>query len=82
ETRQFTLMNRWLLVLWVGGLGLSALLMEFVDLPAIIGGKNFILAERMGLSVLLFLGLSPVAITMALIWKTKQVILDSVFGAK
>jgi hypothetical protein len=31
---------------------------------------------------LLFLGLSPLAITMGLIWKTKEVILDSVFGAK
>ena len=37
---------------------------------------------RAELALLLFLGLSPLAITMALVWKTKEVIFDSVFGAK
>ena len=39
-------------------------------------------AQQSGIVFLLFLGLSPLAITMGLIWKTKEVILDSVFGAK
>jgi len=30
----------------------------------------------------LVLGLLPVAMTMALLWKTKEVILDNVFSAK
>jgi len=32
--------------------------------------------------VIVFLLLLPLAMTMALLWKTKEVILDSVFGAK
>jgi len=31
---------------------------------------------------LLFLGLAPVAVTMALLWKAKEVILGAVFGAR
>jgi hypothetical protein len=34
------------------------------------------------LFILIFLALLPLAMTMALIWKTKEVILESVFGAK
>jgi hypothetical protein len=40
------------------------------------------LVRQSDVIILLLLGLCPVAITMALIWKTKEVILDSVFGAK
>ena len=32
--------------------------------------------------IMLFMGLSPLAITMALIWKTKEVIFNGVFGAR
>ena len=38
--------------------------------------------NRLGLWLLTFFALLPLAMTMALIWKTKETILDSVFGAK
>ena len=37
--------------------------------------------ERGGLWFLMLLVLLPLAMTMALLWKTKEVILESVFGA-
>ena len=41
-----------------------------------------ILWSRGGPWLLILLTLLPLAMTMALIWKTKEVILESVFGAK
>ncbi len=41
-----------------------------------------VLWERVGQWVMLFLVLLPIAMTMALMWKTKEVILSSVFGAE
>ena len=38
--------------------------------------------ERGSLWFLILLVLLPLAMTMALLWKTKEVILDNVFGAK
>jgi heme/copper-type cytochrome/quinol oxidase subunit 4 len=38
--------------------------------------------DRGGFWLLILFTLLPLAMTMALIWKTKEVILDSVFGAK
>jgi hypothetical protein len=38
--------------------------------------------NRLGLWLLTFFALLPLAMTMALIWKTKETILDSVFAAK
>jgi hypothetical protein len=81
ETHQFTALNRWLLVallfLAVGFIGLSAL-----PRPAL--GVGRVLGWLQGASqmVLIFLVLLPLAMTMALIWKTKEVILDAVFGAR
>src|ERR1035441_3909542 len=64
--------------------GLSPFLYWWNKLPT----YTFFLAmvTVLGLSALLFLGrlnlvLRPLAMTMALLWKTKEVILDNVFGA-
>jgi hypothetical protein len=38
--------------------------------------------EHLGFWALIFFALLPLAMTMALLWKTKGVILDSVFGTK
>jgi hypothetical protein len=38
--------------------------------------------NRAGNLVLIFFVLLPLAMTMALIWKTKEVILDAVFGPR
>ena len=45
-------------------------------------GALFVRLEDFGFWMLTLFGLLPLAMTMALIWKTKEVILDSVFGAK
>ena len=42
----------------------------------------FFWLDRIGLWTLTLFALLPLAMTMALIWKTKEIILDSVFGVK
>ena len=81
ETRQFTQMNLYLLcasfVAAIAYWGLP----QFRSLPrwlAIIAA----VMERGSLWFLSILLLLPLAMTMALLWKTKEVILDSVFSAK
>lgn len=82
DIRQFTLLNRWLLVFWmVCAVGIIVV-SQLVDLSAVLNARNLFLVSRASVAVLLFLALSPLAITMALIWKTKEVILDSVFGVR
>jgi hypothetical protein len=80
ETRQFTLMNRWLLVLWLVFVILAAILPQFLLVR--FDPKLSFNLQRAGIAIFLFLGLSPLAVTMALIWKTKEAIFDSVFSAK
>ncbi len=81
ETRQFTSVNQILLMLLLAYVGLRIAIMRIPHLP-----EQFApllnLWDRAGLLLLGLLGLLPLAITMALIWKTKEVILDSVFGVK
>jgi hypothetical protein len=81
ETRQFTALNRWLLVLllflvmgfaWIYNLPPGNLPPHTVSTWAI----------RLSTLVLIFFILLPLAMTMALIWRTKEVILDSVFGPR
>jgi hypothetical protein len=81
ETRQFTALNRWLLVL------LLFFVMGFIWLrdmphPSLPAGKLIFLANRFSNLLLVFFILLPLAMTMALIWKTKEVILDAVFGKR
>ncbi|MGA2246305.1 MAG: hypothetical protein ABSH48_15010 [Verrucomicrobiota bacterium] len=78
ETRQFTALNRWLLVLLLFFASGFVLLTDMprVNLPVIMWAGRF-----SGLLLIFFI-LLPVAMTMALIWKTKEVILDAVFGAR
>ena len=46
-------------------------------------GASFLLAWiHLGFWALTFFALLPLAMTMALIWKTKEIILDSVFGTR
>jgi hypothetical protein len=87
ETRQFTALNRWLLVL------LLFFVMGFIWLrnmphPALPLGRVLFWASRSSdlplifHLLLIFFILLPLAMTMALIWKTKEVILDAVFGRR
>jgi hypothetical protein len=81
ETRQFTSVNQMLLVALLIVAGLRVALARVPELPR---GLAPVIAlwDRGGLLLLILLGLLPLAMTMALLWKTKEVILDSVFGVK
>jgi hypothetical protein len=80
ETKLFTTMNLYLLCLIVGLISLYVILQQLEHLPL------FVIQILRALDItrqwlLVFLILLPVAMTMTLIWKIKEVILASVFGA-
>jgi hypothetical protein len=81
EVRQFTALNRTLLVVLVV---LAALVSALVRIPnppeALI--KILMVLDHIGIWTLCLLVLPPLAMTMALIWKTKEVVLEGVFGAQ
>ena len=80
ETRSFTVINR-MLVLGILVFAIAFVLMlRFPEMVPRLGQIAEIVGPS-GLWVILFLVLLPLAITMALIWKIKEVILASVFGA-
>jgi hypothetical protein len=81
ETGLFTALNRWLLAL-LFLLGNAYVVLLHVSQMPLEFGILIIWLNRLGLWLLTFLALLPLAMTMALIWKTKETILDSVFGAK
>jgi hypothetical protein len=76
ETRLFTQVNQWLI------------LTTLVLVTAMIAGRNLDLlplplamqVARFGLPVLLLLVLLPVALTMTMLWKTKETVLASAFS--
>ena len=81
ETRQFTALNRWLLVALLGfAIAVAALAQLPLPWPAM--GKLLLWVNRFSGLLLIFFILLPLAMTMALIWKTKEVILNAVFGAR
>jgi hypothetical protein len=81
ETRQFTALNLNLLgatfILALCYLGLTRL----PELPLYLQAVLIVLDEG-SFWLLVLLVLLPMAMTMALLWKTKEVILDGVFGSK
>ena len=81
ETRQFTALNRWLLVgLLLVSLGVISLAEVRLSTP--VAGRLLGWLEAASHLILIFFVLLPLAMTMALIWKTKEVILDAVFGTR
>ena len=82
ETRQFTVLNRWLLVAWLVFLITTAVVPQEVNFSARFSPQFLLWLQHVSTTLLLCLGLSPIAITMALVWKTKEVIFDSFFGAR
>jgi hypothetical protein len=81
ETVLFTGLNRWLLAFLLL-LGIAyAVLLHASQIPLAFG-ILVVWLNRLGLWLLTFFALLPLAMTMALIWKTKETILDSVFDAK
>jgi len=81
ETRQFTSLNQSLLLLLLALKGVRAVLARIPHLPDQFQALLEIW-DRWGNWLLILLALLPLAMTMALIWKTKEVILESVFGVK
>ena len=82
ETRQFTALNRWLLVvLLLFTVGFIAF-QNLPQLPLLLGQQAAFWLNHATNLLLIFFVLLPLAMTMALIWKTKEVILDAVFGAR
>ncbi len=81
EIRQFTAINRWLLVILFLFAAVFLGLLHARHLPL---AFNFILAwvERGSFWFLVLFVLLPLAMTMALIWKTKETILDSIFSGR
>jgi hypothetical protein len=81
ETRQFTALNRILLTALLLVTVLRLVVARIPHVPRQFG-PVLALWDHGALLLLVLLGLLPLAMTMALIWKTKEVILDSVFGVK
>ena len=79
ETRQYTALNQNLLaaLLFIAALYIG--LKQVPELPGLLDTLST-WADRSSFGALIFLVLLPLAMTMALIWKTKEVILDNVFG--
>ncbi len=81
ETLLFTTLNRWLLV-GLLFLGIShAVFLHSSHWQMAFGAFSYAF-ERLSFWALIFFALLPLALTMALLWKTKEVILDSVFGLR
>jgi hypothetical protein len=81
ETRQFTALNRWLLVLLLF-FAISFLCLTSMPHFHFAIGKVMFWVQRLSGLLLIFFILLPLAMTMALIWKTKEVILEAVFGPR
>lgn len=82
ETRQFTVLNR---IVLVGVVVLAALYVFLVRMPNLPVWLMVVITNLQGIDQWVWLSLAllpillPLSLTMALLWKTKEVILDSVF---
>ncbi len=79
ETKLFTTLNRALLIVTCIVLGAYFALERISTLPQFVIHVLYLL-DRVGIWLTLFFILLPLAMTMALIWKIKEVILAGVFG--
>lgn len=81
ETRQFTAVNRWLLLVLLALVVLFLAAEQSPPIAAYFARLLEIVGRLHRWFIIAFL-LLPVAMTMALLWKTKEVILESVFGGQ
>lgn len=81
ETRQFTAVNRWLLFLLLALMACFYVAAHSPELASRFAGLLNTMARLYRWFIIAFI-LLPVAMTMALLWKTKEVILQSVFGGE
>ena len=81
ETKQFTALN--LNLIWATFvLCATYLVLSQLKAPPLYLQAVLIVLDRGSFWLLVLLVLLPMAMTMALLWKTKEVILDNVFGPK
>ena len=81
ETRQFTALNLNLLLFTILLSFIYLVLAQFRELPLWLGSIAAVL-DRGSFWFLILLVLLPLAMTMALLWKTKEVILENVFAGQ
>jgi len=81
EARSFTALNRMLLVTMLCLVAAYGLLRWIPGLAEHVG-VLLLWLQSLGFWLVIFLVLLPLAMTMALAWKTKEVILESVFSGK
>ncbi len=81
ETRQFTALNLNLLSVTFLTAAFYVVVSRIRDLPVFLQAFMIFLDEG-NFWLIVLLVLLPIAMTMALLWKTKEVILDNVFGVR
>lgn len=81
ETRSFSMLNRILLLFMLIMLVANTALQQWPEMANRLG-IVLVWLQHFGLWLVVFFVLLPLAMTMALIWKTKEVILESVFNRK
>lgn len=83
DTRFFTRLNLTLMVIGVVFVGGYHLLAELKSLPqAVIEALDLAQVARIRFALVVVLVLLPVSMTMSLVWKTRDVVLGSVFGPR
>lgn len=81
ETKLFASLNGWILLGLLGAIAVYFGLQQMYSLPGWVDKTLDVLAEQ-GAWIILFVILIPLALTMALVWKTKEMIFTSVFNAE
>jgi hypothetical protein len=81
ETKLFARFNHWLLLALLAAVAIYLGMQQIYTLPGWVDSTLDFLAEH-GPWIILFVVLVPLAMTMALIWKTKELIFASVFNAE
>jgi hypothetical protein len=81
ETKSFTALNRWMLIVLLLFTSSILFIGRMPTIPINLEAAGQVIWQ-FRYWVFIFLALLPLAMTMALIWKTKEVIFDSVFGGK
>ena len=79
ETKLFTALNRYLLILLMALMSVHFVLV-YIDSPPLLVEVLLNLLDLGRRWMLLFMVLLPLAMTMTLVWKIKEVVLSSVFG--
>ena len=78
QTRTFASWNTWMLAAALGGVSVYLALTDFQGAPRLIG-RRLAGLQTIVEWMILFLTLTPVAVTLALLWRIKEAILTGLF---